>query len=90
MTEVTKKKIASGNLTEKDKEKIKEARQYWKDNYAKSVKITSLSDADARLTCQIIKKDIVCKLYVSLFGIFAGQFIERMPYIIAIHIPSIF
>jgi hypothetical protein len=56
--EVTKKKIASGNLTEKDKQKIKEARQYWKDNYAKSVKITSLSDADARLTCQIIKKDI--------------------------------
>jgi hypothetical protein len=56
--EVTKKKLASGNLTDKDRQKIKEARQYWKTNYAKSIKITSLSDADARLTCQIIKKDI--------------------------------
>lgn len=56
--EVTKKKLSSGNLTDQDREKIKEARQYWKANYQKSIKITSLSDADARLTCQIIKKDI--------------------------------
>lgn len=56
--DVSKKKLSSGNLTEKDKQKIQEARAYWKQNYAKSVKITSLSDADARLTCQIIKKDI--------------------------------
>lgn len=56
--EVSKKKLVSGNLTAQDKQKIKEARKYWKEHYAKSVKITSLSDADARLTCQIIKKDI--------------------------------
>lgn len=56
--DVNKKKLASGNLTDKDRQKIKEARKYWKDNYEKSIKITSLSDADARLTCQIIKKDI--------------------------------
>ena len=53
--EVSKKKLVSGNLTAQDKQKIKEARKYWKEHYAKSVKITSLSDADARLTCQIIK-----------------------------------
>ena len=56
--EISKKKLVSGNLTDKDKQKIREAREYWKDNYAKAIKITSLSDADARLTCQIIKKDI--------------------------------
>ena len=56
--EVNKKKLSSGNFTEKDREKIKEARKYWHDHYAKAIKITSLSDADARLTCQIIKKDI--------------------------------
>lgn len=56
--DVSKKKLASGSLTDKDRQKVQEARAYWKQNYAKAVKITSLSDADARLTCQIIKKDI--------------------------------
>lgn len=55
---VTKKKLSSGMLTDEDKQKIQEARAYWKQNYANAIKITSLSDADARLTCQIIKKDI--------------------------------
>lgn len=55
---VSKKKLVSGNLTNEDKQMIKEARKYWKKNYEKAIKVTSLSDADARLTCQIIKKDI--------------------------------
>ena len=55
---ITKKKLVSGNLTTDDRKKIQEARAYWKANYEKSIKVTSLSDADARLTCQIIKKDI--------------------------------
>ena len=61
--EVSKKKLSSGNLTDKDRRMIKEARKYWHDNYEKSIKITSLSDADARLTCQIIKKDITREGY---------------------------
>lgn len=56
--EVSKKKLISGNLNEKDKQKVKEARQYWKQHYAKSVRIVTLSDADSRLTCQLIKKNI--------------------------------
>ena len=63
--EISKKKLVSGNLTEKDMAKIKEARAYWKKHYAKSIKITSLSDADARLTCQIIKKDITREGYTG-------------------------
>ena len=55
---ISKKKLVSGNLTEEDHKKVKEAERWWREKYAKSVKITSLSDADARLTCQIIKKDI--------------------------------
>ena len=39
--DINKKKLVSGNLTEENKKKIKEARQYWKDNYAKSIKITN-------------------------------------------------
>ena len=56
---ITKKKLTSGNLNDEEKEMIKEARKWWKDKYAKSVKIVTLSDADARLTCQIIKKHIL-------------------------------
>ena len=56
--EISKKKLISGNLTEKDKHKVKEAREYWKKHYAKSVRIVTLSDADSRLTCQLIKKNI--------------------------------
>ena len=32
--EISKKKLVSGNLTSQDKEKIKEARKYWKEHYA--------------------------------------------------------
>ena len=55
---VSKKKLVSGNLSDEDRDKVKEAEAWWNAKYAKSIKVTSLSDADARLTCQIIKKDI--------------------------------
>jgi len=53
-----KKKLASGNLSSEDKEMIKKAREYWRKNYAKQIKMVALSDADSRLTCRIIKKHI--------------------------------
>jgi hypothetical protein len=56
---ITKKKLTSGNLNDEEKEMIKKARKWWREKYAKSVKIVTLSDADARLTCQIIKKHIL-------------------------------
>ena len=56
--EISKKKLASGNLSDRDRQKIKEARAWWKEHYAKSIKVISLSDADSRLTCQLIKKNI--------------------------------
>lgn len=56
---ISKKKLTSGNLNDEEKEMIKKARQWWQERYAKSVKIVTLSDADARLTCQIIKKHIL-------------------------------
>ena len=53
-----KKKLASGDLTDEDKEMIKKARIYWRENYEKQIKMVALSDADAKLTCRIIKKHI--------------------------------
>ena len=56
---VSKRKLISGSLSKEDKEKIAEARKWWKKHYGKSVKIVTLADADCRLTCQIIKKHIL-------------------------------
>lgn len=53
-----KKKLASGNLSDEDREMIKKAREYWRKKYAKQIKMVALSDADSRLTCRIIKKHI--------------------------------
>jgi energy-coupling factor transporter ATP-binding protein EcfA2 len=57
--QISKRKLISGNLSKEDKEKIVEARKWWKEHYNKSIKIVTLADADARLTCQIIKKHIL-------------------------------
>lgn len=56
---VPKRKLISGKLSQEDKMKIAEARRWWKEHYHKSVKIVTIADADARLTCQIIKKHIL-------------------------------
>lgn len=56
---LSKRKLIAGRLTEEDKIKIKEARAWYKEKYAKSIKIVTLADADAHLTCQIIKKHIL-------------------------------
>lgn len=53
-----KKKLASGNISDEDRAMIKRAREYWRKNYAKQIKMVALSDADAKLTCRIIKKHI--------------------------------
>ena len=57
-SKLPKKKLASGNLTDEDKEMIEKARKYWRKHYAKQIKMVALSDADSRLTCRIIKKHI--------------------------------
>lgn len=56
---ISKRKLISGNLTKEDREKIAEARQYFREHYHKAIKIVTLADADAHLTVQLIKKHIV-------------------------------
>ena len=55
---VSKNKLIAGTLTDEDKEMIAKARQCYREKYAKSIKIVTLADADAHLTCQLIKKAI--------------------------------
>lgn len=55
-----KKKLISGlNFTDEDRKKIKEAQQFWKERYAKSIKMVVLSDMKINLVCNIIKKHIL-------------------------------
>lgn len=58
-TKLSKRKILTGDFTEEDEKKIRIAQKYWKEHYAKKIKVVTLSDADAAFSCQIIKKAIL-------------------------------
>lgn len=54
---IGKKKLTTGDLSEEDREMIHKANVYWKENMKDSLKIVSMSDADANLSNQIIRKE---------------------------------
>lgn len=56
---LTKRKIITGRLTDEDVEMYKKAQEYWREHYAKKIKIEVLSDADAPFSCQLIKRAIL-------------------------------
>lgn len=60
---LSRRKLRSGGFTEEDMEMLKKAGKYWEDNYKKSIRMVSLMDADAPLTCQIIKNAILREGY---------------------------
>lgn len=55
---ISKSKLIAGALTDEDKQMIAKARKCFREKYGKAIKIVTLADADAKLTCQIIKKHI--------------------------------
>ena len=64
---ITKTKLISGNLTEEEQQIVKKAKECFREKFSKTIKIVTLADADANLTCQILKNailrdgvDIVC------------------------------
>lgn len=58
-TGLTKKKIIAGGYSEEEKEMLNKATSFWNKKFNKSIKIVSISDSDANLTCKIIKKAIL-------------------------------
>ena len=56
---LTKRKIISGNINAEDMEIIKKAQAYWKENYAKKIKINTLADSNTPFSCQLIKKAVL-------------------------------
>jgi hypothetical protein len=56
---INKRKIITGRFTEEEYDICKKAQQYWRENYAKKIKIEVLSDADAKFSCQLIKRAIL-------------------------------
>lgn len=64
---ITKTKLISGNLTDREKQVLKQAKKCFDEKFGKKIKLVTLADADSHLTCQILKNailrenvDIVC------------------------------
>ena len=57
--DITKKKITSGELTAKDKEYIKKAQQYWRDNYKGKIRFVGIADADMSLVKKKIRQNVL-------------------------------
>lgn len=56
---ISKRKIISGQFAPEDYEYLKKAQDYWREHYAKKIKIEVLSDADTAFSCQLIKRAIL-------------------------------
>lgn len=64
---VTRSKITSGNLTDKDKKLIKNAQQYWKDNFKGYVKFIGIPDSDMSLVKKKIRECVLREGYDTVF-----------------------
>lgn len=62
-SKLSRRKLRSGGFTEEDLVMLKKAGKYWDEHYKKSIRMVSLMDADAPLTCQIIKNAILREGY---------------------------
>lgn len=56
---LSKRKFLSGDLTDEDRIYLKKAQKLWEEKYSRSVMIHCLSDANASLSAEIIKKDVL-------------------------------
>lgn len=56
---LTKKKMMSGNITDEDREHIKEAQEYWRENYKGRVKFISIADADISLIKKKVRENVL-------------------------------
>ena len=56
---ITKTKLIAGNLTDEEKKIVQKARECYREKFGKAIKIVTLADADAHLTCQILKNSIL-------------------------------
>jgi hypothetical protein len=56
---LTKKKLMSGEINEKDKEYLKKAQDYWNENIKGKVKFISIPDADMSLVKKKIRENVL-------------------------------
>ena len=69
--DLTKKKIRSANLSDKDKEMRKKAQEYWRKNYKGKIKFIAIADADMKLVKKKIRENVLingfnCAIYDTL------------------------
>lgn len=60
---MTKRRFLSGEFDKEDEDMLLRARKYWREHYAKAIKIEVLPDANASVSCQLIKKAILREGY---------------------------
>ena len=65
---LTKKKLTSGQLTDEDREVLKEVQDFWKENCSKRLKIISVADANMSVVKKKIRENVLrygydCVLY---------------------------
>ena len=57
--DITKKKIRSAALTDKDKEMRKKVQEFWRQNYKEKIKFISITDADMGLVKKKIRENVL-------------------------------
>lgn len=57
--DLTKKKIRSASLNDKDKEMRKKAQDYWRKNYKDKIKFIAIADADMKLVKKKIRENVL-------------------------------
>ena len=63
---LTKSKLTSGNITEEDEKHLNVVRKYWKDNYAKKIKIISIADSDISLLKKKVRENVLRYNYSTI------------------------
>lgn len=56
---LTKKKLTSGNITDEDREMLKEVQEIWKENFSHCIKIISVADADMSTVKKKIRESVL-------------------------------
>ena len=63
---LTKKKMLSGDINDKDKEYIKKAQEYWNSNYKGKVKFIAIPDADINLVKKKVRENVLKYSYDTI------------------------
>ena len=65
--DLTKKKLLSGDISDRDRIEINKARKYFRDNYSKCIRIVSIADADINAVKKLVREAALKDGYTAFF-----------------------